>query len=115
MVLREEVLIQRAMMVLGIQPGARPQEIKYAYYRSMFQHHPDRNPHDPNAHGMAALIGEAYQILTGRVEKSILLQRDDLVALVSSRSVETMEGLLSYEEWLKKQFYDEENKSIWTY
>jgi len=114
MVLKEEVLIERAKMVLGIQPCASQKEIKYAYYRCMFQHHPDRNP-NPKAHEMAALIGEAYQVLMGKSEKPVFLQKDGLIALMLNQPVETMKGLLSYEEWLKRQFYDEEDKSIWAY
>lgn len=113
MVLKEEALIERAKMILGIQPSASQQEIKYAYYRCMFENHPDRNPHNPKAHEMAALIGEAYQVLIGKSEKPVLLQKDDLIAVMTNQPVKTFEGLLSYEEWFKKQFYDEEDKSIW--
>ena len=112
MVLREEALIERAKTVLGIEPCAGQQEIKYAYYRRMFQHHPDRNP-NPKAHEMAALIAEAYQVVMGKNKKPLFLQQDDLIELMLNRPVEAMEGLLSYEEWLKKQFYNEEDKSIW--
>ncbi|MDY0038709.1 MAG: J domain-containing protein [Desulforhabdus sp.] len=113
MTLKEEALIERAKLVLGIRSGADQREIKYAYYRCMFQHHPDRNPDNPEAHKLAALIGEAYRVLTGKSEKPIFLRQDDLIAFIMERPVKNMEGLLTYEEWLKIQFYDVEKKSIW--
>lgn len=113
MVLKEEALIERAKMVLGIQSGADQREIKYAYYRCMFEHHPDRNPNNPQAHRMAALIGEAYRVLMGRSEKPVFLSEDELIALMTNRPVGAVEGLLSYEDWLRQQFYNEGDKSIW--
>jgi hypothetical protein len=115
MILREEALVERARAVLGIQPDAGENEIKYAYYRRMFAHHPDRNPTDPNAHEMASLIGEAYQFLMGKNGNPVLLKRNSLIALLINSPIPPLERLLSYEDWLKRQFYNMDDKSIWAY
>jgi curved DNA-binding protein CbpA len=113
MILQEQALLERARKVLGVINEDGENEIKYAYYRLMFQHHPDRNPDDPTAHEKTALVNEAFFFLTGKRHDALLLKQDSLVSAVSGGVVTELEGVLSYEEWLLKQFYDVEGKSIY--
>src|SRR4030095_121708 len=54
--------------ILGIKPGADPQEIKRVFKELAFQYHPDRNPHNPNAEEKFKEIAEAYAYLSGNQE-----------------------------------------------
>jgi hypothetical protein len=49
--------------ILGLTPAATPAEIKKAYRRLAFKHHPDRNPGDPQAAARFIEIAEAYETL----------------------------------------------------
>jgi len=49
--------------VLGISRGATQEEIKKAYRKCALQHHPDRNPGDPEAEKRFKEISEAYEVL----------------------------------------------------
>ena len=55
-------------VVLGIEPGATPSQIKAAWRRLARQHHPDLTGDDPEASRIAtrqmAEINEAYAALT---------------------------------------------------
>ncbi len=111
----EKAICDRAKTVLGINGEFDENIVKYAYYRMMFLYHPDKKSGNPAAHEMAVLIGEAFQVLSGKTCSPLLLKRDDLVSEISKIPIEQVEGLLSYEDWLKKQFYNMDGKSIWAY
>ncbi|GEM_PF-1444374 len=119
--LQEQLWIERARLVLGLgdHKGAEcavessENRIRYAYYRVMFQHHPDRHGDDPHAHQKAALINEAFELLMGTRHNALLLKQDLLVSMVTGSVVTEADGLLSYEEWHRQQFYNTEEKSIW--
>lgn len=49
--------------VLGVQKGASEGEIKKAYRKLAMQHHPDRNPDDPEAEAKFKEAAEAYDVL----------------------------------------------------
>jgi molecular chaperone DnaJ len=49
--------------VLGIERSASEDEIKKAYRKIAFQHHPDRNPGDPSAEAKFKEATEAYEAL----------------------------------------------------
>src|ERR1700724_478248 len=49
--------------ILGLTQAATPAEIKKAYPRLAFKHHPDRNPGDPQAAARFIEIAEAYETL----------------------------------------------------
>ena len=50
--------------VLGVEKGASEQELKSAYRKLAMQHHPDRNPDNPEAEEKFKLASEAYQMLS---------------------------------------------------
>ncbi|XP_059370946.1 dnaJ (Hsp40) homolog, subfamily C, member 30b [Carassius carassius] len=50
--------------ILRVSPSATPQQIKSAYYRQSFIHHPDRNRNcSEDAARLFALVAEAYSVL----------------------------------------------------
>ena len=50
--------------ILGLTQAATPAEIKKAYRKLAFEHHPDRNPGDPQAAARFIEIAEAYETLS---------------------------------------------------
>ena len=50
--------------ILGVSEDATPQQIKQAYRDEAIQHHPDRNPSDPDALERIQAINEAYAVLS---------------------------------------------------
>jgi hypothetical protein len=115
MKLQEEAIFERARKVLGVTTEDGENGIRYAYYRLMFQYHPDRNPDDPNAHEKTALVNEAFCFLMGKRQDPLLLKQDSLVSAITNSVVTDLEGVLSYEEWLRNKFYNADEKSIWAY
>lgn len=115
MIIREQALLERARKVLGVSVDDGENKIKYAYYRLIFQYHPDRNPEDPDAHEKTALVNEAFCFLMGRRQDALLLKKDSLFSAITSSVVTELEGIMSYEEWNRRQFYNVEEKSIWAY
>ncbi|HEX2055906.1 MAG TPA: DnaJ domain-containing protein [Nitrospiraceae bacterium] len=49
--------------VLGVSREASDEDIKKAYRRLVFQHHPDRNPGSANAEEKIREINEAYEVI----------------------------------------------------
>ncbi|MFQ5786743.1 MAG: DnaJ domain-containing protein, partial [Thermodesulfobacteriota bacterium] len=49
--------------VLGLSREASQEDIKKAYKKLAFEHHPDRNPGDSKSEAMFKEINEAYQVL----------------------------------------------------
>jgi molecular chaperone DnaJ len=50
--------------ILGLSPGATPEDIKKAYRKLAFEHHPDRNQGNKEAEEKFKQITQAYQELT---------------------------------------------------
>jgi len=50
--------------ILGVGRNATPEEIKAAFRKLAAQHHPDKNPDDPNADARFKEINAAYQALS---------------------------------------------------
>ena len=57
---------EQAYALLGLAPGARTKDVRAAFRRLAFEHHPDRNPDDPSRHEHFARIANAYRVLAGR-------------------------------------------------
>lgn len=57
-------LVRDPYAVLGIQRSANEAEIKTAFRKLAIQHHPDRNPGDPEAANRFKEVNQAYQILS---------------------------------------------------
>jgi DnaJ-class molecular chaperone len=55
--------------VLGIAPDASAQEIRRAYRRLAFQHHPDRSQEGEEAHKKMEEINEAYAVLSDPIKR----------------------------------------------
>ena len=56
--------------VLGISKGASSSEIKKAYRKAAVEHHPDKNPDDPEAEDRFKEVGEAYEILSNEEKRA---------------------------------------------
>src|SRR5215813_2876240 len=52
--------------ILGVEPGASPDEVKQAFRALAHQYHPDVQPDDPRANERFRMIYEAYQVLSSR-------------------------------------------------
>ncbi|MGM0424238.1 MAG: J domain-containing protein [Thermodesulfobacteriota bacterium] len=102
-----------AAQVLGVEVHASSSEIKYAYYRLMCAHHPDKNQGDPLAGQRTALINEARNMLLGRTLTPTLLKDKQLLADILQHPVSDAEDVLSYNDWLKAQFFNAQEGSIW--
>lgn len=107
------VYLLRARLVLGVGEETDPRRIRYAYYRRMFLHRPDRNPDTPDAHLIASLLNEACGLLLGRSPTVQLLKDKELINLALDSPLEAVPGMLTYEEWLQERFYDVSTGSIW--
>lgn len=101
-----------AAEILGVDVCAADSRIRYGYYRMMKSHHPDRNGGDPQAVRLAALINEAKDLLLGKRTNPELIQDVELVSELMKRPV-LEEEVLSYQEWIRRRFYDMESCSIW--
>ncbi len=106
-----------AAQILGVPAHASSSEIKYAYYRLMCRHHPDKPQGDPQAGQRTALINEARNMLLGRTLIPTLLKDRELVSEVLEHPPinedNDEETILSYNEWLKAQFFNVQEGSIW--
>ena len=56
--------------ILGITKGASSAEIKKAYRKAAVEHHPDKNPDDPQAEERFKEVGEAYEILSNEEKRA---------------------------------------------
>jgi len=120
--IRETALRARALSVLGFRfpddgppPVPDRRELRYRYHCRMLKHHPDANRGSEASHLTATLINEAFALLSGRPVTPALLLDETLVQTLLDDPVTPLDGVPSYEEWLKEQFLDVENKSIWSY
>lgn len=57
---------RQAREILGVDENASEDTIKRAFRRYALQHHPDRNPDDPDAEEAFKKGAQAYRVLTGQ-------------------------------------------------
>jgi molecular chaperone DnaJ len=57
--------------VLGVSQSATPEEIRAAFKKAASQHHPDRNPGNPDAANRFKEVNAAYQVLSDAQRKSL--------------------------------------------
>lgn len=57
--------MSHAHEILGLRPGAGPDEVRRAYRRALLANHPDRHPDDPGASERLRGVIDAYRELTG--------------------------------------------------
>lgn len=50
--------------LLGVHPGASPEEVKRAFFSKSKELHPDRDPGNPALHSRFVELSEAYQVLS---------------------------------------------------
>ncbi|KAF6332917.1 DnaJ heat shock protein family (Hsp40) member C4 [Rhinolophus ferrumequinum] len=50
--------------LLGVHPGASPEQIKRAFFSKSKELHPDRDPGNPALHSRFVELSEAYQVLS---------------------------------------------------
>ncbi len=114
---RDMELRARALQVLGAGEDDGPRKLRYSFHLRMMACHPDRNPRLERAQDLAALVNEAFMLLTGKRNDAPLLQNDGLVQLMLDKDPESLIPLdaPTYEEWLKDQFVNMDGKSIWAY
>lgn len=103
-----------AAQILGIKINALESEIRYAYYRLMTVYHPDISPDKSRAHQLSALINEAKDMLLGKEKSPTLLKDKELVTELVNQPISD-ENIMSYEQWLKKHFFNFDDCSIWPY
>ena len=89
---------RQAREILGVDENASEDAIKRAFRRYALQHHPDRNPNNPDAEEAFKKGAHAYRVLTGR-------ERSELDSLFDQ--FEKMEH--SFEE-MKQAFDDFEKR-----
>jgi len=73
-------------------------------------YHPDKNMNDASLHWKFMLVHQAYSYLNGDTADTHLLEDDQLVEELLGEPVEELG--LSYQKWLRGQFYDDDG-IIW--
>lgn len=57
--------------VLGVQKNASPEEMKKAFRKGAFEHHPDRNQNNPKAEAAFKELNEAYDVLSDPKKREV--------------------------------------------
>ncbi|MFN8525017.1 MAG: DnaJ domain-containing protein [Chloroflexota bacterium] len=56
--------------ILDVEPSATPEQVRSAFRRAAMEHHPDRNPGDPEAAQRFRTVVEAYQVLGDPIRRA---------------------------------------------
>ncbi|MBI3355726.1 MAG: DnaJ domain-containing protein [Nitrospirae bacterium] len=93
--------------VLGVSREASDDEIKKAYRKLVFQHHPDRNPHSKDAEAKIREINTAYEIV-GDAEKR---RSYDRLFWGDEPRADTVDPSVILDE-MEKKLFDEGRKEL---
>lgn len=93
--------------ILGVSREASDDDIKKAYRKLVFQHHPDRNPDSKDAEGKIREINAAYEIV-GDVEKR---RSYDRLFWGDEPRAETIDPGVILEE-MEQKLFDEGRKEL---
>jgi hypothetical protein len=72
---RDEEVERIARQVLGVEDGVSGEELKRAWRRKCLEHHPDRNPGDPDAERKFLVVNCAYRLLAEGVPCDMLREK----------------------------------------
>ncbi len=107
---KKESLEKRAKRILQLEDTITDEEIKKAFRHMAKCYHPDKNANDLFFHRKFALVHQAYVYLNGDTADTHLLEDDQLLEELLGEPVEKLG--LSYQQWLRQQFYDDDG-IIW--
>jgi len=107
---KEQSLEKRAKRVLQLENTITDEKVKRAFRHMAKSFHPDKNINGPSSHRKFALVHQAYSYLNGNKDDTHLLEDDRLLEELLGEPVEELG--LSYQEWLRGQFYDDDGV-IW--
>ncbi len=80
-----------AAQILGIEKGAKAEDIKRAYRAMAVRHHPDKNPGDPKALNLMKSINAAYEVLLEQPASEAWDTESEVVTYYSSLNRTTFE------------------------
>lgn len=83
--------VAAAAQTLGIEKGAKAEEIKRAYRTMAVRHHPDKNPGDPRALDLMKSINAAYEVLLDQPASEAWDTESEVVTYYSSLTRTTFE------------------------
>ena len=93
--------------VLGVSRDISDDDIKKAYRKLVFEHHPDRNPHNKQAEEKIREINSAYEVLGDPESRRTY----DRLHWGEEARAETVDPSLILEE-MEKKLFDEGRKEV---
>ncbi len=66
-----------ARRVLGVDEGVSAGDLRRAWRGKCLEHHPDRNPGDPDAERKLVVVNCAYEFLKNGTPGAVLLERNE--------------------------------------
>jgi len=95
---------RRAREILGVRPGATPEQLKRAFRESVKRHHPDRNPNDEEARERFKDTVAAYRLLSNGIGHPSLLDGRGPRAGRADAGRRTDKGP-GYTAWWRESFF----------
>lgn len=103
----EQYARQLARKILEVDENADQETLKRAYRHACLKHHPDRNPHDPEAHKRFLLVQCAFELLTKNTICPMLLEKMKSQAMDLEKEEYNIENPWGYFLWWRKQFFND--------